>query len=94
MVLSPERANFFLIVRAGTATLLAEVDEIDLMRLVEDPSALVQAVGALSPARRQPTAGLRPLDDSAPPAYPSIRTSYRSRVGGSAMKRPSSRMAS
>lgn len=76
MVLSPERANFlFLIVRAGTAALLAEVDEIHLVRLVEDPDALVQAVGELSPARQQPTAGLRPLDGSAPPAYASSRTS-------------------
>jgi len=37
------------LVRAGTAALLAEVDEIDLVRLVDDPYSLVTAVGELSP---------------------------------------------
>jgi DNA-binding NarL/FixJ family response regulator len=37
------------LVRAGTAALLAEVDDIDLVRLVDDPSALVKAVEELSP---------------------------------------------
>jgi hypothetical protein len=43
----------------GKAALLAEVDEIDLVGLVEDLYALVQAVGELSPARQQPTASWR-----------------------------------
>ena len=37
------------LVRQGTAALLAEVDEVDLVRLVEDPQSLVAAVGELSP---------------------------------------------
>jgi DNA-binding NarL/FixJ family response regulator len=37
------------LVRAGTAALLAEVDEIDLVRLVEDPNSLMKAVAELSP---------------------------------------------
>jgi DNA-binding NarL/FixJ family response regulator len=37
------------LVREGTAALLADVDEIDLVRLVEDPYGLVQAVAELSP---------------------------------------------
>ena len=37
------------LVRVGTAALLAEVDEIDLVRLVEDPHSLMKAVGELSP---------------------------------------------
>jgi DNA-binding NarL/FixJ family response regulator len=37
------------LVRAGTAALLAEADEIDLVRSVEDPYALIKAVGELSP---------------------------------------------
>jgi DNA-binding NarL/FixJ family response regulator len=37
------------LVRAGTAALLATVDEIELVRVVEDPFALVQAVAELSP---------------------------------------------
>ena len=37
------------LVRAGTAALLAEVDDVVLVRLVEDPQSLVAAVGELSP---------------------------------------------
>jgi DNA-binding NarL/FixJ family response regulator len=37
------------LVRQGTATLLAEVPEVDLVRLVEDPQALVTAVEELEP---------------------------------------------
>lgn len=37
------------LVRAGTAALLAEVDQIDLVRLVEDPYALMEAVSEASP---------------------------------------------
>jgi DNA-binding NarL/FixJ family response regulator len=37
------------LVREGTAALLAEVDEIDLVRSVEDPESLVTAVAELSP---------------------------------------------
>jgi len=37
------------LVREGTAALLAEVDEIELVRLVEDPQSLMKAVGDLSP---------------------------------------------
>jgi DNA-binding NarL/FixJ family response regulator len=37
------------LVRAGTAALLAEVEEIDLVRLVDDPYSLVNAVAELSP---------------------------------------------
>src|SRR5215204_3110899 len=37
------------LVRVGTAALLAEVNEIDLVRLVEDPHSLLKAVGELSP---------------------------------------------
>src|SRR5262245_3633035 len=37
------------LVRAGTAALLAEVGEIDLVRQVEDPHALLRAVNDLTP---------------------------------------------
>ena len=37
------------LVRQGTAALLAEVDEVDLVRLVEEPQALMAAVDELSP---------------------------------------------
>jgi len=37
------------LVREGTAALLAEVDEIDLVRLVEDPPSLMKAVADLRP---------------------------------------------
>jgi DNA-binding NarL/FixJ family response regulator len=37
------------LVRAGTAALLAEVDDVELVRLVEDPRSLIAAVGELSP---------------------------------------------
>jgi len=37
------------LVREGTAALLAEVDEIELVRLVEDPPSLMKAVGDLAP---------------------------------------------
>jgi DNA-binding NarL/FixJ family response regulator len=37
------------LVREGTAALLGEVAEVELVRLVEDPQSLIEAVGALSP---------------------------------------------
>src|SRR5258705_1631333 len=37
------------LVREGRAALLAEVDAIELVRLVEDPQSLIKAVGELSP---------------------------------------------
>jgi DNA-binding NarL/FixJ family response regulator len=37
------------LVREGTAALLGEVDEIELVGLVEDPRSLIEAVGELSP---------------------------------------------
>jgi DNA-binding NarL/FixJ family response regulator len=37
------------LVREGTAALLAEVDEIELARMVDDPQSLIKAVGDLSP---------------------------------------------
>ncbi len=37
------------LVREGTAALLAEVDEIDLVRLVEDPNSLMKAVAEEKP---------------------------------------------
>jgi DNA-binding NarL/FixJ family response regulator len=37
------------LVREGTAALLAEVDEVELVRLVADPHSLIKAVGELSP---------------------------------------------
>jgi DNA-binding NarL/FixJ family response regulator len=37
------------LVREGTAALLAEVDEVELVRLVEDPNSLLKAVREVSP---------------------------------------------
>ena len=37
------------LVREGTAALLAEVDDVDLVRVVEDPRALLAAVAELAP---------------------------------------------
>jgi CheY-like chemotaxis protein len=37
------------LVRAGTTALLAEIDDVDLVRLVEDPRSLIAAVGELAP---------------------------------------------
>jgi hypothetical protein len=40
-----------LLVREGTAALLAEVEEIELVRLVEDPHSLMKAVAEEKPTR-------------------------------------------
>lgn len=37
------------LVRAGTAALLAEVDEVELVRVVDGPDELIEAVGELKP---------------------------------------------